>query len=70
MVWHALKEVRAQMSNLAVIWLNISNAYGSISHKLLYIDMVTLLSGSVSLKHVTKGFPLNHFFNQQLLLGI
>ena len=26
MVWHALKEARAQKSNLAVIWLDIANA--------------------------------------------
>ena len=35
MVWHALKEARAQKSNLAVIWLDIANAYGSIPHKLI-----------------------------------
>ena len=35
MVWHALKEARAQNSNLAVIWLDIGNAYGSIPHKLI-----------------------------------
>ena len=35
MVWHALKEARAQKSNLAVIWLDIANAYGSIPPKLI-----------------------------------
>ena len=35
MVWHALKEARAKKSNLAVIWLGIANAYGSILHKLI-----------------------------------
>ena len=35
MVSHALKEARAQKSNLAVIWLDIANAYGSIPHKLI-----------------------------------
>ena len=35
MVRHALKEARAQNSNLAVIWLDIANAYGSIPHKLI-----------------------------------
>ena len=35
MVWHALKEARAQNSNLAVIWLDIGNAYGSLPHKLI-----------------------------------
>ena len=35
MVWHALKEARAQKSNLAIIWLDIANTYGSIPHKLI-----------------------------------
>ena len=30
MIWHALKEASAQKSNLATIWLDIANAYGSI----------------------------------------
>ena len=30
MVWHALKEARAQKSNLGITWLDIANAYGSI----------------------------------------
>ena len=35
MVWHALKEARARKSNLAIIWLDIAHAYGSIPHKLI-----------------------------------
>ena len=35
MAWHALKEARAKESNLAVIWLDIANAYGSILHKII-----------------------------------
>ena len=35
MVWYALNEARAQKSNLAVIMLDIANAYGSIPHKLV-----------------------------------
>ena len=35
MVWHAVKEARAKKANLAVIWLDIGNAYGSIPHKLI-----------------------------------
>ena len=31
-VWHTLKEARAQKFNLAVIWLDIANAYGSRKH--------------------------------------
>ena len=74
MVLHAVKEARAQRFNLAVMWLDIANTYGSIPHKLivflLYIDMVSLLSGSDSLKHIAKGFSINNFLNQQLVLGI
>ena len=32
MAWDALKKVRAQKSNLLVIWLDIANGYGSIPH--------------------------------------
>ena len=35
MVWHALKEARAQKSNLAIMWLDLANAYGSIPHRLI-----------------------------------
>ena len=35
MVWHVLEEARAHKSNLAVIWLDIANTYGSIPHKLI-----------------------------------
>ena len=37
---------------------------------LLYIDMVSLHSESDLLKHTTKEFSVNHFLNQQLVLGI
>ena len=39
MVWHALKEARAQRVNLAVIWLDIANAYGFIPHKLIVFTL-------------------------------
>ena len=43
------------------------------SHKnwlfLFYIDMVSLHSQSDLLKHTTKEFSVNHFLNQQLVLG-
>ena len=35
MVWHALKEARAQKSNLASICLDTANPDGSILHKLI-----------------------------------
>ena len=35
MVWRALKEARAQKSNLAIIWLDIANAYRFTPHKLI-----------------------------------
>ena len=33
MVWYALKDARTKKSNLATMWLDIPNAYGSTSHK-------------------------------------
>ena len=71
-VWHALKEARARKSNLAVIWLNITNAYGSIAHNLflLYKDMVSFHCGIDFLIYTAKMFSVNHFLNQQLVLGI
>ena len=71
-VWHALKEARARKSNLAVIWLNITNAYGSIAHNLflLYKDIVSFHCGIDFLKYTAKVFSVNHFLNQQLVLDI
>ena len=37
---------------------------------LLYIGMVSLHSGLDLLKHTKKEFSVNHFVNQQLVLGI
>ena len=35
MVWAALKEAKSKNFSLALIWLDIANAYGSIPHKLI-----------------------------------
>ena len=35
-----------------------------------YTDMVSLLSGSDSLKDIAKGSSVNHSLNQQLVLAI
>ena len=58
-VWHALKEARARKSNLAVIWLNITNAYGSIAHNLflLYKDMVSFHCEIYCKGVFSKSFP-------------
>ena len=74
MVWHALKEATAQKSNLAVMWLD--NAYGSIPHKLIVFDLHRYYRYGVSpqwirlIETITKGNSVNHFLNQQLVLGI
>ena len=39
MVWSALKQARLNHSNLANIWLDIANAYGSIPHKLIFFAL-------------------------------
>ena len=35
MVWSALKDARKSKSSLAVLWLDLANAYGSVPHKLI-----------------------------------
>ena len=70
MVWHALKEARAQKSNLAVIWLGNANAYRSIPHEVIVFALHRYHSASDLLKHTTKEFSVNRFLNQQQVLGL
>ena len=35
MVWSALKEARTSRRTLAILWLDLANAYGSVPHKLI-----------------------------------
>ena len=35
MVWSALKDARKSRHSLAVLWLDLANAYGSVPHKLI-----------------------------------
>ena len=35
MVWSALKDARKGKKDLATIWLDLANAYGSVPHKLI-----------------------------------
>ena len=35
MVWSALKDARKSKSSVAVLWLDLANAYGSVPHKLI-----------------------------------
>ena len=39
MVWGALKEARCNKLNVANIWLDIANAYGSIPHRLIFFAL-------------------------------
>ena len=39
MVWSALKEARSTKSDLATIWLDVANAYGSIPHRLIFFAL-------------------------------
>ena len=41
MVWAALKEAKSKKVSLATIWLDITNACGSIPHKLLTTSLYT-----------------------------
>ena len=39
MVWEGLKQANTQNKNIAVIWLGIANAYGSIPHQLIFLAL-------------------------------
>ena len=39
MVWDALKDARLNQKDLVSIWLDIANAYGSISHQLIFLAL-------------------------------
>ena len=38
-VWDELKSRKAEKSNIAAIWLDIANAYGSVPHQLLFLPL-------------------------------
>ena len=38
-VWGELKSRKAEISNIAAIWLDIANAYGSVSYQLLFFAL-------------------------------
>lgn len=54
------KRAKSQNSNSATIWLDIANDYGSIH----YNQMPQIY------KDTTKGFSVNYFLKQQLVLDI
>ena len=39
MIWDALKDARLNQKDLVAIWLDIANAYGSISHQLIFLAL-------------------------------
>ena len=39
MVWSALKDARSSRKSLAVLWLDLANAYGSVPHKLIVFSL-------------------------------
>ena len=39
MVWDALKDARLNQKDIVAIWLDIANAYGSISHQLIFLAL-------------------------------
>ena len=41
MVWGASKEARCNKLNVANIWLDIANAYGSVPHRLIFFALET-----------------------------
>ena len=39
MVWNELKSSKAEHGNLAAVWLDIANAYGSVPHQLIFFAL-------------------------------
>ena len=39
MIWDVLKDARLSNRSVTSIWLDISNAYGSIPHKLIFLAL-------------------------------
>ena len=35
MMWSALKDAKVSKSSMAILWLELANAYGSVPHKLI-----------------------------------
>ena len=36
LVWEELKNCKLNISNVAAVWLDIANAYGSVPHQLIF----------------------------------
>ena len=39
MVWNELKSSKAEHGNLAAVWLDIANVYGSVPHQLIFFAL-------------------------------
>ena len=73
MVWYALKVVRAQKSNLATIWLDTANAYGSNPHKLIVFPLHRYGVSPQWIRLIETYYKKvfsKSFLNQQLVLSI
>ena len=51
MVWSALKDARKRGKSIAVLWLDLANAYGSVPHQLIIFALRRY--GAVSYTHLT-----------------
>lgn len=61
MIWEAIQKTKEEKGNLQVIWLELANTYGSVSHQLLWQALKTfhIPSGiTVMLKEYFSGFSL------------
>ena len=73
MVWYALKVARAQKSNLATIWLDTANTYGSNPRKLIVFPLHRYGVSSQWIRLIETYYKevfSKSFLNQQLVLGI
>ena len=71
-VWDELKSRKTERSNIAAIWLDIANAYGSVPHQLLFLplgDMVFQNTRRLCLLSIMRACGVSAGLIQVLLVG-
>ena len=72
-VWDELKSRKTERSNIAAIWLDNPNAYGSVPHQLLFLplgDMAFQNTGCLCLLSIMRACGVSAGLIQLLLVGI
>lgn len=60
-LWQLIKEAKKGQKNVAAVWLDLANAYGSFSHKLVWsaLELYIIMPGNVQ-ERVKSLFPEEH----------